>query len=701
MAIVEDPALIARLDAAATAGQGQNRAVTDPDLIRRLDAVPGQSRPPSVPDRSGIMGRVDTVARGVADMASFGGADEFAAFMDALTHPLLGRGSAGESFGERYNRNVTQERAVDAADERERPLERIGGQLVGAVVNPVGQARAAQLASRPLVELARSGAITGGLYGLGSGEGVEGRVSGGVGGAAVGAALAPGVEIARRGVTGLARLAYEPVAPYVSAVRGLINPTAEAERRVSGAYARDARTANTTPAQMVDDVRGPAAQTGQPVAPIDFGGETTRALGRSAANTSDEAAAALRTMADGRFEGQTDRAIAFIRRLNPEMTDNPAQVEAILEAARRANRPAYDALYRSAPHVWDESLEILTGSPVVQTAMRQALVSSRSEAARAGISHPPNPFTLQNGQFVLRDENVVPGIAFWDHVQRNLRRAGPDGENLARSLNQHLDEVVPAFRQTRQGAARFFDAEDAIDAGRNFVTPGRLGLENPEARRALGQMTREEQNLFRQGFAAEMTRMLGEVRDRRDVLNQIFIGGPRGSNAARERIEIAMGPAQARELEAFLRIEGIMSTSREALQGNSSTVRQLMAAGLAGGAAGAYSTGDFTGALSGAGAAATLRRYAIPVIDQRVAQRVGEILASGNPAQIDRLVQQSARNPRMMDTIRMIEGRLAGQVAGQQSAAQGPGIMRSIQGPVPGRTDEQQGNGRPAPRPGQ
>jgi hypothetical protein len=612
--------------------------------------------------------------------AGMGFADEGAAAVGATVGG--GAMSRAPTWSERYNENLVRARAIEAADAAEAPNTNLAASIAGGVGTGIAAPIGAGV--RTLAGLAGLGAGMGAVSGFGAGEGgATNRAVSSAIGAGVGGVLAPVAAGVTSGVTRVAGALASPLAPYISAARGLINPTAEAERRTAGAIARDARVAGRTPQQLADDVLVPAAQAGQPAIALDVGRETTRALGRSAANTSTEGRAALTQALDSRFENQTDRVVSFLRRLVPG-TDNPAQRAAVQDAARAANNPAYRAAYRAAPAgVWDDSLATLADAPAMQTAIRQALVTMRNEgtqtaaggigpaeAARRGVAPPVTPTLTRNaqGQLELAAGGVTPGIQFWDQVQRNLRAmGGREAESLRRTLNQHLDGLVPSFRDARAGAARFFDAEDAIDAGRNFVTPGRLGMENPEARRALAAMSPEEQAHFRQGFTAEMVRMLENVRDRRDVLDQIFMGGPRGSAAARERIEIAMGPQAARELEGLLRVENIFSQGRGALQGNSTTVRQLVEAGLAGGAAGAYSEDWRTAGAVGAAHIAA-RRYGIPAVDQRVAQRVGEILASGDPAQIQRLVQRAASNGGVMRAIRMIEGVVVGQQSGERAA---------------------------------
>ena len=56
------------------------------------------------------------------------------------------------------------------------------------------------------------------------------------------------------------------------------------------------------------------------------------------------------------------------------------------------------------------------------------------------------------------------------------------------------------------------------------------------------------------------------------------------SDAAREQMDIALGPQRATELQDFLHVETVMDAARSAVQANSTTAQQLVELGLAGGA---------------------------------------------------------------------------------------------------------------------
>lgn len=557
-------------------------------------------------------------------------------------------------------------------------------------------------------------------------------------------------------------------------------------------------------------------QTGAPVMVADMGGETTRNLMRSAANTSDEAREALTSATRGRYETQSGRAIEFLRTFLPQRgqvaqgpqtpaeyirsvtpnIDNPALREAVQAASAARTAPLYRQAYQEGDRsIISPNLERLLTAPAVVDAVREASTRGQNRAVAEGMGGFRSAVTVTDDGRVVFNRGpagvpTYPNLQFWDYVQRNLRDAGETarraGRNeeagavdaLRRQLNTELDSLVPAFGQARATARLGFAADDAIEAGRMFARSPTM--ENREAARALQQMAPQERQAFGQAYMAEIGRRLDEASDpaafvrslrtpgsmerlrivagpqvaerfqqqlaRQDAINlgrefvtadvtpevrrqiagmtradrtefqrsfgdaliRALENSPDRANtinrmynspAARARIEAVFGRGGASEFEAFLRVEGVMQRVNEAANGNSSTARQLIAAGLAGGAAGAYGTdGDWRGMLSGAGAGAAARRYAIPAIDQRVAQRVGELLASNDPAQIQRLTQMAARNPAIMNAIRAFEARIVGQQSGGNAPA-ASSLMRGVQGPGAARPEEQDANRQPGPGP--
>jgi hypothetical protein len=168
--------------------------ITFDDLIPqdRRDEVPGIKTPnpapgvnfddlvpaaPAAPEESaGILRGIDDAVRGIADVATFGFADEIAAKVGDLT------GIGGERG--QYEANLEAQRTRDA----EGGWPRVAGQVAGAFAVPAGAARSVPGA------ILQGGAM-GGAYGFGSGEGgFESRRDNAALGAAVGGAAGGAVR---------------------------------------------------------------------------------------------------------------------------------------------------------------------------------------------------------------------------------------------------------------------------------------------------------------------------------------------------------------------------------------------------------------------------------------------------------------------------------------------------------------------------
>lgn len=434
-----------------------------------------------------------------------------------------------------------------------------------------------------------------------------------------------------------------------------------------------------------------AAQAGTPVINADRGGAPLRTLARTAANVSPEAAQSLSATVSDRFETQAPRAISFIQRLMNGATDDLALQDGLRAAARRANEPAYRAAYTvpGADNIWNPRIAELMQSDAMRKAIRLAEDTATNEAAITGRTPVRNPFVFNdNGTIGFRVQpgirNDFPSLEFWDQVQRNLRTvsdtASRSGDNLLssqagqirRALNSELDSAIPQFNQARSGAAAFFGADDAIEAGKTFATSPR---EIPEARRAFARLSQAERDAFAVGYSSELVDLIKSSRDRVNIINQVF-----GSQARREMNELALGPQRARELEAFVRVESIVDQLRSAVSGNSSTAQQLISAGVVGGAGGYFASGgDLTQAASMAGLLAAGRRGLQVLgkrVDDRVMARIGEVLASGDPAALQRAIQNaalSAEHRLALEAIQIgLQGAARGAIMGSASVNQPP-----------------------------
>lgn len=610
-----------------------------PEGFKLVDDAPAAAKTPDVPAWKSAL-------YGAWQGASLNFGDEIASGLNAGIDYVTGQAPNG--IGAAYDDRLASARQQIAEAEKANPGTFLGGQLGGGILSiPLTPARAGVAGGLA------TGAAYGALSGAGAGEGVGNRLIGAGVGAGVGGAVGAAVPAAIGGAQALYGKARDAIGAATGTVRGAINPEAEAARRVQGALSRDAAIGGG----QLDDAGLAAAQAaGQPVRVADMGGETTRALARSAANTSPEGRQALQAATGNRFETQGNRAVEFVQRLVGTTGDAGATREALKAAARRANRVAYGRAYaQGGANVWDETLANIAQAPAVQAEIRDATRRSANKAAAEGQRPISNPFVVGADGTLTMKPGVTPSLQFWDVVKQGLddqieklKRAGGGGEMndliaLRNALRDHLDNLVPSYAAARKGASAAFGAEDALEAGEKFVGST---MPNNDARRAVAKMSAPERKMFAEGFAASLIAQINRTGDRRNVINQIW-----GTARARERIEIALGKDKARELEAFVNVESVMDMLRGAVSGNSTTARQLAEIGLAGGGA-SYSlgSGDPKGMAYGLLLVGLSRGQR--AIDARVAQRVAEMLLSEDPAMIQKAARMVASNKTLLETVK-------------------------------------------------
>lgn len=663
-----------------------------PEMERRFGQIRDiETRQGTAP---GTWREVDRIAQGTQDMGvgnaalqglTFGLGDEAkAAGRAAMTGTDYNTALAGEREGlERYRK----ENPIKAG------VAEFAGALPTLVVPGLNVMRGAGLAARA-ANAAATGATYGALYGAGTGEGAVGRATGALTGGVLGGLFGAAVPAVVSGVKGVAGALNDSMGNVAGMVRGALDPEKEAARVVANALGKDAPIGTNIPA-MAQDVMETGQRRGQPIILGDVGGERTRATARSAANTSPEARAALESVAYGRAgEAQGQRINQFVNDLMGGNTNADARRQALQAAAAAQNKARYGRAYAEGDAgVWSPNLEGRFDSDAFRRAVTDATRIGADVAGASGERAVRNPFIFDEaGRATLRVEpdgsRELPNLRFWDKVKQSLdgqidtaKRGGDKGEvarltQLKNAFVADLDAMVPSYAKARKGAAAFFGAEDALEAGQNFVG---MKFGAPETRRALAKMSPAERQLFAEGYASRMVDTIKTIGDNRNVaINALF-----NSPAAREKVQIAMGKQRADALEAYMRTENIMDMFKRAVTGNSTTARQLIEAGLAstapaaiGAGASSLATGSTDYVTLGVGAiVGALTRRGAGAINERVARKVGEMLASTDPQVVRKAFDLIGRSPAMKRRVIDLENILVRELG--LSA----GVGRSVQSP--------------------
>jgi hypothetical protein len=675
----------------------------------------------TAPDRGGL----NALASGAAQGATAGFSDELRGLQEAggakpnepasLTGLIKGgykylTGAPGAE--QSYNTAVERERAADEAAQSQHPYLHMAGELAGSIpamaMLPGSEvAEGANLATKA-VKGAQVGAEYGGLSGAGEGKdtgsralgAAQGIVSGIVGGAAapvIGAAASHAVD--------------KVVSPAVGAIRGAINPEAEASRRLTAALQADqdlisaGKSQGMSPTDWIN-----ARHAGEPVTLADLGSTNTQALLRSSANTSPEGRAILEKALNDRFAGQTERVGNEVRGLVAGGANAGKTGDQLVAEYDNARVPAYKQAYREGDKpIMSPAMERLMGSDTFVGAMKRAISTGKDRDIEMGLGgFNPMVNVTPDGRIVFnkgaQGAPTYPNLQYWDQVKRELdsvanqaKRSGDTSSSaagLSKILRGELDKQVPSYANARGIAAQYFGENNALEAGQKLagkkVDPAQIST-------VMKQMKPDEQELFREGYASDWAnRVISNISDSRDITKAMF-----NSPNERARALAVFGQAGLDKMQTRMTLETIMDGARKAM-GNSTTARQLIEAGLAGGTLEGYLSGwDPTHMAAGfAGAAgarkalgtelATGARQLVGKVDSRTARLVAELLTSNDPAKLSQGMRMAQKNQRISDGLKNIANKVA--LAGQQqvSAPAGRLYVSPMQGPVPVHAGQEQ-----------
>jgi hypothetical protein len=615
---------------------------------------------------------------------------------------LANKGDAAINNALGFPTETAADRAkINAGDQAQYPVQSMVGGVAGAVAPYVlaggipGVARAIGMdAAAPLGEqMVRSAAtqavvssadaavrgetpgdvlLSGGLGGLG-----------GILGPAVGAAAGQVVKGAGKLLGGARDL-----------VQGAIDPAGVAARQVGTGIAQDVAAGGT--ALSAAD-RAQAAAIGQPLVNADNFGSQTKGVLQSSMPLAPEADAnAARAVAANRGTGASKamNGYDFLNNALGKFTDSNYVQNMIAAAKKTMNPQAYDAAYAhpNAGSIWNDNLaNMVNTSQTFQDAIKMTTKTAGNDAAAHGTTAIKNPFRFNSDGSYQIAQGQTPSLPFWDQVQRNLRtlaknEGGYDGANILQmrtNLNNELDAAVPQFQTAREGAASFFGAENAHDAGQKYA----LSNQDPnEIAAAFGQLSPVNKQLFGAGLVSKYVNRLNDASIPPSAVDKIFTPGSKSY----QQLQLGLSgfpPNVAAQLPAFSRVSQAMTDTNTAIKNASAQRVTNQLAGYAGkvlpsvigGAAGEVLGGgsplDWAQgrvnpqALMGAAVLGGAKMLGSNV-DKAVSGRIVQMLSSGDPAAIHNAVVYATRNPKAGAALKAIQHGVASMVGrGVQAAA--------------------------------
>lgn len=506
--------------------------------------------------------------RAVGDGLTFGFQDEILAGLDAAAQPFIpqGNGSSADSFGQRYEDNLANQRARLKAGQEQHPVTSIAGGVVGGVLPAAATGGASlgaaalgaagrQTTGRAVATGAATGAAYGGAYGLGSADGdlgdrVGGAVSGGLLGGLVGGAV-PGVIGAVKG-----------------AKNAIANPEVRAQRQLDRALDRDGLTRDQFRNQF-DDL---ASRNPDTAIPADAGGENVAGLVERLANTPGEARTTVvdtltnRSLGQGQRIGQSLKGLTGVNKSAYQAKD-----DVVAERARAA-APLYAQAYKEEVP-WGPDLESLINRPAMQTAYEQA----RTRAANQGRTFDGTfvEFTA-NGKAVPRS---VPRTGDLDVIKQGLddqieSLLGSNKKSQARDVigikNELLgimDASAPTYRQARASFAGHSEYLNAIDNGEQLLKRNKT---SEQWAAEMSRMNESEKEAVRIGAVSSILSQIGNDSSKMPDITK-YLRSPEG----RAKIDLLM-PSDAARKDWANRVAQESNVSRltNRATGNSSTARR-------------------------------------------------------------------------------------------------------------------------------
>lgn len=594
------------------------------------------------------------VITGAADTASFGGGDEMMAAAKAWPALLTDK----LAFKDVYDKDLARRRQEQAAIQERSPIAYGTGQVGGAILPGISltkggaalTARAPKLmsylngsrvptaAGRAIggaVPAATVGAVSGGVYGYGSGTGGdEPRLENAQNAAILGGVLGPVANMAGRALSPLAeraakvfRKAAEPVTgttvkeiAETSALPALPPITAGQEKAAMGKVEQSLRQAFPDEAQYQSALQA-YKQGDESLVELASVPLRNRAKGAAQFPSGQQRA---EQFFDQKVAGVGERAESAIAKNVSGTKAFYATVDDIFDAGRSKAAPLYDKAYAGAI---DES------SPVIQSPeIQSALAAARRKYPSELKDTPDNSIKALDYAKRVIDDQI--GTA-QRQGQSNFVRSRTSIKN---DLLKAMDEASPDYAKARAESGDYLKLTQAMDDGRAFDK-----LDPELLTKNYSKLSDAEKSAFKSGVA----KSLYDKIDRGGNPYKQTMGDP----AKTKRLAKILSPSEFKELESAMKAEDrIFKMRNEILGGSPTTSKAIAAADIAGAADEIISLGS-GGSVAGAaksGVISAIKKRMSGLTDE-TAGRISDILYETDPKKklyiIERLSKGKGVNP--------------------------------------------------------
>ena len=608
-----------------------------PEEIAQMDAIMGVESGSLSPDDISAMDSILAEEVGIPEPTT--GQRIGAATLGAFDTMTLGIGDEALAYiRSKLNEGVSYEDALAQAISRQKSFEEaapgayLSGQVGGALLPALGTTGLAgrfatnAMRTAPLKTAAGLGALEGGLYGLGSGEGgaaeraksaAEMGMYGAVGGVA-GASLAKPIGRAGAYLKERAQSIFGGKPRTVMATQAPQDIIEQVATRQSEEVPIDAsaKAISKVKSALQEDLGGDfeavmdAYKKGN-VSLTELYGSRSTSLAKGAAQYPKGQAAAEKFF-EGKTSGSYERVLDKLKNNVTDLDAYFTSADDIFNAGRAKAGKFYDEAYRGVAEV--------DFAPEVTQAIKRAKRQFPSELADL----PDNSVkVLDYAKRVIDDEIDV------------AKRAGRG--NFARSrtaiknnLLAQIDEQVPSYKKAREISGDYLSIQSAIDDGMSALRKA-----PDEVAATFKALSGPEKTAYRNGLGKAIRDEVAKVSEGANPYKRVL-----GSPEKKKRIASVLSPKQFEALDKSLRAEDRLFKMRNEVLGGSPTASKLEAKNMIGSA---IEGADNVMQLPRTTIKGILRK-SVDGLNDDTAGKVAEILFETNPEKKLEILQALGRS---------------------------------------------------------
>jgi len=510
-------------------------------------------------------GQLESFGRGALQGGTLGFSDEIGAGIGAGFNALTGQ---GEGFSEDFSRLQGEISGANQGAREQNPGTFLAGELASVVVPGGPAARVAGLGGKALGKLLpeagrfAQGAAQGGTVGATFGAGAtEGGLAERAQGAGIGLGLGLGLGAVTPGAVDLVAGAGRGIARTL----GLGNQTARGQQKFAEALMRD-----HTPdvrfdqgaVQALERKLANIRQTKPQATLADVGGENTKNLLRAAANVASTGANKLNKFLDKRQFSQNERLERDLGKALGNPSEFATSVDDIIRQRGQAANEEF-ALALAVETPLTPQLRSVLERPVVKLVQRRAQQRLANEGQPIGLESRTREIHL-----IKMELDDMIGAAKRAQATGNKPQAGINARTLQIVKKDLLGAVNnPSYKDALKNFAGASALKDAAEEGFDKA----LKLSTEQLGKTFRDLSSSERELFKLGAVRAIAGKMRTLDRMRDRTKNLF------SNPDIEQRLRVLIPDQRtrRELQRSIQIERNFAETRRAIQGGSTTAKQL------------------------------------------------------------------------------------------------------------------------------